>query len=137
MKRLLLCSVLSRVGLVAAALRLQSRKRSARLTVLTYHRAGPPRPLELVDGAVVSATREAADLCSPYRPLLPPRPNPRDRAAAVLRAIHIAKEWFGLDLPRFLDHLGERAGAPDNDPSERALVDRHVMTWDHVRALRR
>lgn len=42
-----------------------------------------------------------------------------------------------LDLERFLGDLAARADAPWDSATERALVDRLIMTWDDVRALRR
>jgi peptidoglycan/xylan/chitin deacetylase (PgdA/CDA1 family) len=228
MKRLIACSIFARVGLAGAVLRLGNRKRSARLTVLTYHRAGPPA-LELVDAKVVSASAETFDrqveFCKAnFRVVaiddvlrfvrgeapLPPRPllitlddgyldnfdvaypilrrhgvpatffiatayvgerrlfwwdrihylvgsatnevaeltyphsftlrlghGAGDRTAAIARALRIAKDEVGLDMQRFLDHLGDKAGVLADPARERALVDAHLMTWEHVRALRR
>jgi peptidoglycan/xylan/chitin deacetylase (PgdA/CDA1 family) len=42
-----------------------------------------------------------------------------------------------LDLERFMGDLTARADAPWDSATERGLVDRLIMTWDDVRALRR
>jgi peptidoglycan/xylan/chitin deacetylase (PgdA/CDA1 family) len=58
------------------------------------------------------------------------------RRRAVAHVLELIKRHFALDLPGFLDHLAEAAGVHLDAEGERALADRHVMTWDHVRALR-
>ncbi len=60
-----------------------------------------------------------------------------ETAGAEWRLHRIVKIWKGLDLERFLDELADAARAPWDAPTEARLVDELVMTWDHVRALRR
>jgi peptidoglycan/xylan/chitin deacetylase (PgdA/CDA1 family) len=60
------------------------------------------------------------------------------RSAGVERRLHrIPKSSLGLDLERFLRELADASSAPWDARREARLVDRLVMTWDHVRALRR
>ena len=49
----------------------------------------------------------------------------------------IVKDHFGLDLERFLDHVAAAADVSISPEDERRRADELVMTWDHVRALRR
>jgi len=72
-----------------------------------------------------------------------PRPDPVevdiDRGVSqVERRLHrIIKDRPGLDLEDFLQSLAWASDAPWSDAVEAELVQRHVMTWDDVRALRR
>lgn len=71
------------------------------------------------------------------------RPGPLD--VDIDRGVHdaerqlhrIIKDTPGLDLEDFLQSLAWAADAPWSDAVEAELVQRHVMTWDDVRALRR
>ena len=56
---------------------------------------------------------------------------------ATRRLQRIPKSRKGLDLERYLLELADAASAPWDAVHEASLVDRLVMTWDHVRALRR
>ncbi len=60
-----------------------------------------------------------------------------ERLAAVRRAHRIVKDVLRLDLTRFLEELQRAAGVALGAEEERRLADATVMTWDHVRALRR
>jgi peptidoglycan/xylan/chitin deacetylase (PgdA/CDA1 family) len=57
-------------------------------------------------------------------------------AAAERKLQTVVKRTPGLDLAGFLSRLSEASEAPWSDAVEAALAARHVMTWDHVRALR-
>jgi peptidoglycan/xylan/chitin deacetylase (PgdA/CDA1 family) len=56
--------------------------------------------------------------------------------AALRRALGILKTRPGLEVERFLRDLEQAARAPLSRDEERALADRLVMSWDHVRALK-
>lgn len=57
--------------------------------------------------------------------------------AAERQVQRVIKTVPALGIDRFLDHLAEASRAPWNTEVEGELVRRHMMTWDHVRALRR
>jgi peptidoglycan/xylan/chitin deacetylase (PgdA/CDA1 family) len=57
--------------------------------------------------------------------------------SASRRLTAIVKEHPGLDLDRFLQEVTQAADVPWSDALEAEMADRLVMTWDHVRALRR
>lgn len=54
-------------------------------------------------------------------------------------AIHqlqvLVKTHYGLDLEGFLDDIAEATGARLERDEERELVDRHLLTWEELRAL--
>lgn len=56
------------------------------------------------------------------------------RRTARRTALRIAKRTMNLDIQRFVDEFQERAGAL---LEEREAAGKLLMTWDHVRALRR
>jgi len=60
-----------------------------------------------------------------------------DRSPAIHVIFRLIKDQRGLDLGRFLDELGAAAGVPWTREMDRNVADRLIMTWDHVRALRR
>jgi peptidoglycan/xylan/chitin deacetylase (PgdA/CDA1 family) len=79
---------------------------------------------------IKSSRRDTFDLSYPH-----PASLPRER---VLRwALRIVKDTFALDLPRFLDGLADACGVEWNVDLERKMADELLMTWDHVRKLRR
>ena len=55
---------------------------------------------------------------------------------AARRLHEVVKRHAGLDLEGFLESLARAADAPWSEAIEKELVDRHVMGWDDVRALR-
>jgi peptidoglycan/xylan/chitin deacetylase (PgdA/CDA1 family) len=57
-----------------------------------------------------------------------------ERSAWILH--RLVKQTRLLDLERFLDHLLSKADAPWTAAVEHELVERLIMTWDDVRALR-
>jgi peptidoglycan/xylan/chitin deacetylase (PgdA/CDA1 family) len=60
-----------------------------------------------------------------------------NRALAQERLLRIVKTVRGLDLERFLDELSVRAKIAWSAQAERAFADRLLMTWDHVRELKK
>jgi peptidoglycan/xylan/chitin deacetylase (PgdA/CDA1 family) len=66
-----------------------------------------------------------------------PLATERDRAAAIGAVLRIVKCRVGLDLDRFLDGLAVAAEVLWNDRIDRELTEPLLMTWDHVRELRR
>jgi peptidoglycan/xylan/chitin deacetylase (PgdA/CDA1 family) len=61
----------------------------------------------------------------------------RDRARAVRRVLHFVKACETIDIERFLSELGIATGVDWTRDQERELADGLLMTWDHVRALRK
>jgi peptidoglycan/xylan/chitin deacetylase (PgdA/CDA1 family) len=61
----------------------------------------------------------------------------RARAEATRRLLRTIKDWYALDLDRFLDQLAEAADVQLSREAERRRADDLLMTWDHVRELRR
>jgi peptidoglycan/xylan/chitin deacetylase (PgdA/CDA1 family) len=59
------------------------------------------------------------------------------RSRAILAALRIVKHSFGLDLDRFLAHLGEAAGVELSREDERRFADELLMTWDQTKNLLR
>jgi peptidoglycan/xylan/chitin deacetylase (PgdA/CDA1 family) len=59
------------------------------------------------------------------------------RVAAVRRLQRVVKDTRGLDLCRFLEHLEHACDVAVPPAVQRRLVEDTVMTWEHVRALRR
>jgi peptidoglycan/xylan/chitin deacetylase (PgdA/CDA1 family) len=57
----------------------------------------------------------------------------RDLALAYLVAI--VKTHYALDLPRFMRAVEEAAGVTVDADEERALADRHLMTWSQISTL--
>jgi peptidoglycan/xylan/chitin deacetylase (PgdA/CDA1 family) len=62
--------------------------------------------------------------------------TPTGRGEAIRAALRTVKSTYDLDLERFLGDLARACGVTLGAEDERALVERIVMTWDHVRALR-
>jgi peptidoglycan/xylan/chitin deacetylase (PgdA/CDA1 family) len=86
---------------------------------------------------VNASTHKLLELTYPSPQALPLGPGPRERAKTIQVLLHVIKTHFGLDVPRFLDHLDEMAGTLLSSALERDLAETHVMNWDHVRALQR
>jgi peptidoglycan/xylan/chitin deacetylase (PgdA/CDA1 family) len=80
--------------------------------------------------------RDAVTLSYPEPATLPLTGHERARARAIRRALRVVKDHHALDLERFLTELAEAAGVSLSREDERAIVDRLLMTWDEVRALR-
>jgi peptidoglycan/xylan/chitin deacetylase (PgdA/CDA1 family) len=89
-----------------------------------------------VNHLVKSSRAPAIELTYP-RPMRLLLATERDRKRAVTALLRVIKDHFGLDLPRFLDEVSRAARVALDAAEERRLVDRTLMTWDHVRALRR
>jgi peptidoglycan/xylan/chitin deacetylase (PgdA/CDA1 family) len=62
--------------------------------------------------------------------------TPQARRSAARRLNGIIKEYFDLDLDRFLDSVAAGAEVPWSRADARALGDATLMTWDHVKKLR-
>ena len=60
-----------------------------------------------------------------------------DRRMALERILRIVKTHPGLDLERFLDELAHYAQVAWSRQLERTFAERLLMTWDHVRELKR
>jgi peptidoglycan/xylan/chitin deacetylase (PgdA/CDA1 family) len=59
-----------------------------------------------------------------------------ERGRSARFVLKLIKTTRGLDLARFLDELAAALDAPWDEALERGLVERNIMTWDDVRALR-
>lgn len=59
------------------------------------------------------------------------------RAHAIDAALSIVKRTFGLDVERFLEGLARALDVPWSDADERRLADATLMTWDHLREMKR
>jgi peptidoglycan/xylan/chitin deacetylase (PgdA/CDA1 family) len=62
--------------------------------------------------------------------------SPAAKKKAIRRLNRIIKDQYGLDLERFLDGVASACGVTWDPEEGRALGDRSLMTWDHVRGLR-
>lgn len=60
-----------------------------------------------------------------------------DRKLAVGRVLRLLKTHQPLDLERFLEGLATAARVEWSRKMERGFADRLLLTWDHVRALRK
>lgn len=80
------------------------------------------------------STKEVLELTYPRIMKLP---LGKDRESTRRRILSVIKLHFGLDLPRFLDELARASGVSLSAEAERQMVDELLMTWDHVRALKR
>jgi peptidoglycan/xylan/chitin deacetylase (PgdA/CDA1 family) len=59
------------------------------------------------------------------------------RIRAIEQVLRLVKVHPSLDLDRFLNELGHAAGVPWSGDMDRRFSDRLLMTWDHVRSLRK
>lgn len=59
-----------------------------------------------------------------------------DKKRAITRLLRIVKDHHGLDLERYLEELAAACDVSLSREEERAVADRMLMTWDHVRAMR-
>lgn len=84
-----------------------------------------------------TSQRTVLDLRYPRPMRLLLGPDPEVRARAIAEALRVVKEHFALDLDRYLEELGAAADVDISPELERRMVDEHLMTWEHVRALRR
>ena len=91
---------------------------------------------ERVSLLVHRSTAAAMDLSYP-RPERFDLSTPAAKRQAIRRLNRIIKDHYGLDLGRFLEELAAASGASLPDAEARALADRVLMTWDHVKELRR
>lgn len=59
------------------------------------------------------------------------------RGAAIKTLLRVVKDHYALDLERFLEAIAAGADVNLTPEEERRRADDLLMTWDHVRALRR
>ena len=62
---------------------------------------------------------------------------PAQRAEAIRVLMRVIKDHYALDLERFLEGVAVATGVDLSRDEERRRVDELLMTWEHVRALRR
>lgn len=62
--------------------------------------------------------------------------SPKAKALATRRINLVVKDYYGLDLDRFLGGLAKACGVSWSDAEGQERADRSLMTWDQVRALR-
>lgn len=86
---------------------------------------------------VKTSRKEVLEIAYPHTMRLPLGPGPAKRAAAIKALIRVVKDHYALDLERFLENLAAAADINLTQAEERRRVDDLLMTWDHVRALRR
>jgi peptidoglycan/xylan/chitin deacetylase (PgdA/CDA1 family) len=86
---------------------------------------------------VKTCTKDTVHLSYPYTMRVPLPPRPEDRGPAINALLTIIKEHHALDLPRFLSDLAMATEVVLDGGTESQLVREHLMTWDHVRELRR
>lgn len=60
-----------------------------------------------------------------------------DRERALDAALTIVKRTYGLDLERYLDELARALDVSWTTADEKRISDDTLMTWDHLRELRR
>jgi peptidoglycan/xylan/chitin deacetylase (PgdA/CDA1 family) len=80
------------------------------------------------------STKEVIELTYPRKMTFPLGP---DRERTQRKLLSVIKLHFALDLQRFLDEVERASGVSLSAESERQKVDELLMTWDHVRALKR
>lgn len=85
---------------------------------------------------VKSSRKEVLELDYP-RALRLPIGSTAERTVAIRDLIRIIKDTFRLDLERFLDRVANATGVFLSREEERRRADSLLMTWEHVRALRR
>ena len=86
---------------------------------------------------VKTSQKEVLELDYPHAMKLPLGPLATQRATAIRTLIRVIKDHYGLDLERFLAHVAAAADVNVTPEDERRRADSLLMTWDHVRALRR
>lgn len=59
-----------------------------------------------------------------------------NRETASLIILRVVKDYYALDLERFLQEVQSATGVAWDHDLERSFADRLLMTWDHVHALR-
>ena len=86
---------------------------------------------------VKTSRKEVLEIAYPHTMRLPLGPEPTIRAAAIKALCRVVKDHYALDLERFLEQVATAADVNLTQEEERRRVDDLLMTWDHVRALRR
>jgi peptidoglycan/xylan/chitin deacetylase (PgdA/CDA1 family) len=85
---------------------------------------------------VKTSRKEVLELDYP-RAMKLPIAGPAERNAAIRALSRVIKDHYDLDLERFLEAVATAAGVALSREEERRRADSLLMTWDHVRALRR
>lgn len=80
------------------------------------------------------STKDVLELTYPRKMTLP---LGAERERSQRRILSLIKLHFGLDLQRLLDDVEKASGVSLSAEAERQKVDEILMTWDHVRALKR
>jgi peptidoglycan/xylan/chitin deacetylase (PgdA/CDA1 family) len=62
--------------------------------------------------------------------------SPEAKVLATRKLNLVVKDYYGLDLDRFLAGVAKACGVSWSDAEGRERADRSLMTWDQVRALR-
>lgn len=62
--------------------------------------------------------------------------SPTAKVLATRKLNAIVKDYYGLDLDRFLGEVAKACGVSLSDVEAKERADRSLMTWDQVRALR-
>jgi len=82
---------------------------------------------------VKRSSRDALELEYPFRIEI----SLANRKLAADRILRLVKTHQPLDLERFLEELATAAQVPWSRTMERTFADRLLLTWDHVRQLRK
>jgi len=90
-----------------------------------------------VNALLKRSRKEHLELTYPYAVRAPLGPSRAQRNAAIATVLRIIKRHYDLDLGRLLDHVSVAAEVAIGRDEERARADSLLMTWEHVRALRR
>ncbi len=85
---------------------------------------------------VKSSKKDQIELQYPDVRVLP-RADDKQVSTAVRACLRIVKDTYDLDLERFFQELARGCDVSLSSKEERHLADGMLMTWDHVRALRR
>jgi peptidoglycan/xylan/chitin deacetylase (PgdA/CDA1 family) len=89
-----------------------------------------------INHLVKSSTSPSLEIAYP-RAMTLDLSSDRERTRAIQRLLRIVKDHYALDLDRFLEEVARASGVRFEPTDEKRLADRTLMTWDHVRALRR
>lgn len=90
-----------------------------------------------VNVVLKESRKERLELVYPYRMTIPLDPARERRGKAIHLVLRTIKDQFALDLDRFLEHVSTAADVDLSQAEQRRRADSLLMTWDHVRALRR
>ena len=86
---------------------------------------------------VKTSRKEVLELDYPRSMSVPIAGAASARAGAIRMLLRLVKDHYALDLERLLDGLAAATDVNVSPAEERRRADDLLMTWDHVRALRR